>query len=174
MGNCDFRTAPQTNDKEATFDNTQIENARSGAHYNNDTTQQGQDNYQVKYEEENYHKVDSFGNNHEDQDPSVPAHQQTDAYANKEQSRNIDVDDVVYENHNSNNENIDFRGDGNSLQENKNNEDSFDMVDVVPENHISQKKKVEAFKVEHPLKKNVEQFKDGIKNIIKQEISNQQ
>ncbi len=166
MGNCDFRSGSQTNDKDVTFEQEKQEKYKSKSS-GPILLKEEQDNQPPKVEVEKDdndnnqgHKEITF-NNYATNDPSQPAilNQETnEAYKNGE----VDVDQVIYVESKEINRDDNFREE----QENFNHDDSL-VVECSPNTNVelTNKKKTENFKVEHPLKTHgIDNFKYGFKN----------
>ena len=165
MGNCDFRSTPQTNDKDVTFEQDKYKAKSSGPiHLEEDSRAPNVEVEQDENQVNNYNqgqKEITFNNNATN-DPSQPAILQQET---NEQQKNfeVDVDQVVYVESKEQNREEDNVREG----ENVNLDDSL-AFECSPNSNVelTNKKKTETYKVEHPLKTHgINNFKNGFKNI---------
>ena len=168
MGNCDFRSAPQTNDKDVTFEQEKYKAKSSGPVLIQDTENNKAPNVEIDSKDENDynpgHKEITFNNYAND--PSQPAILQHESF---EQQHNVevDVDQVVYVDSKEQN-----REDDIVKQDDNNEEESLEFECTQNTNvELTNKKKTETFKVEHPMKiHGIDNFKKGFKNKIVKDI----
>jgi hypothetical protein len=164
MGNCDFRSTPQTNDKDVNFEQEKYKSKSSGPIVINIEEDNRAPNIEIHKEDNDNnqgHKEITF-NNFANNDPSQPAILQQET---NEQNKNVevDVDQVIYvDSKEQNREEENFRGE----EENLNHDDSLVFECSANTNvELTNKKKTENFKVEHPLKTHgIDNFKNAFKN----------
>lgn len=164
MGNCDFRSTPQTNDKDVTFEQEKYKARSSGPVLLEEDNKAP--NVEVEKDDKELNDYNQGNkeitfNNNATYDPSQPAILQQET---NEQQKNVDVDvdQVVNESKEQNREDDCARKE----EENVNQDDSL-VVECSPNSNVelTNKKKTENFKVEHPLKTHgIDNFKYGFKN----------